>query len=300
MKVLPQILREVYPFKSHFLDVGGGNRIHYVDEGKGDAIVMFHGNPTWSFYYRNLIQELRSTFRCIGIDNMGCGLSDKPQKYAYRLADHIANAQKVIEHLKLGRFHFAMHDWGCAIGMALAERWPERIESLIIMNGAAFHSSRIPFRIALCKLPLVGDLLVRGLNAFVLGANFMATAKGLDSVIAKGYRFPYDSWKNRIALRKFITDIPLNTKHSSWETLTKVEDALFLLSQKKILILWGNCDFCFTEWFLEEWKKFFYGAYVVCYEEAGHYVLEDMKNEAIATIRNFMICAKKPDVLLYP
>jgi haloalkane dehalogenase len=299
MKTLPQDLKKTYPFKSHFLDMGNGNRIHYVDEGEGDAVVMFHGNPTWSFYYRNLIRELCSTFRCIAIDNMGCGLSDKPQNYHYCLANHIANAQKVIEHLKLKHFHFVMHDWGCAIAMALAEHWPERIESLIIMNGAAFHASQIPFRIAFCRLPLIGDLLIRGLNAFVLGANFMATEKGLDSLTAKGYRFPYDSWKNRVALRKFVADIPLNTGHPSWKTLSKVEDGLFLLSQKKILILWGDRDFCFTKWFLEEWRKFFYGAHVVNYEDAGHYVLEDVE-EATATIRSFMVRAKKPDVLLYP
>jgi haloalkane dehalogenase len=223
---------------------------------------------------------------------MGCGRSDKPQKYTYRLADHISNAQKVIEDLKLGRFHFVMHDWGYAIGMALAERWPKRIESLIIMNGAAFHSSRIPFRIALCKIPLIGDLLIRGLNAFVLGANFMATAKS--------YRFPYDSWKNRVALRKFVSDIPLNTRHPSWETLTQIEDALFLFGQKNILILCGDRDFCFTEWLFEEWRKFFYGAHVVRCEEAGQYVLEDMGDEAIEIIQNFIIRARKPDVLLDP
>jgi haloalkane dehalogenase len=299
MKTLPQNLREVYPFKNHFLDVGEGNRIHYVDEGEGDAVIMLHGNPTWSFYYRNLIRELRSTFRCIAIDNMGCGLSDKPQTYAYCIANHIANARKVVEHLKLGHFHFVMHDWGCTIGMALAERWPERVESITIMNGAAFRSSHIPFRIALLKIPIIGDLLIRGLNAFVLGANFMAVEKGLDSVAAEGYRFPYDSWKNRIAIKKFVADIPLDPKHPSWNTLTQVENALFLLSQKKILILWGDRDFCFTDWFLREWKGFFYGAQVVRYEEAGHYVLEDMNTEAITTIRNFMVRAKKPDVFLY-
>ncbi|MDR1591101.1 MAG: alpha/beta fold hydrolase [Puniceicoccales bacterium] len=300
MKTLPQNLREIYPFKNHFLDVGNGNRIHYVDEGEGDAVVMFHGNPTWSFYYRHLIRELRSTFRCIAIDHMGCGLSDKPQNYPYQLANHIANARKVIEYLKLGHFHFVMHDWGCPVAMAIAERWPERIESLTIMNGAAFHSPHVPFRIALCKLPIIGDLLIRGLNAFVLGANFMATSKSLNSITAKGYAFPYNSWKNRVALKKFVADIPLNSQHPSWETLKQIEDGLFLLSQKKILILWGDRDFCFTDRFLQEWKNFFSGAHVVRFENAGHYVLEDARDEAIAAVRGFMVRAKKPDVLLYP
>lgn len=299
MKALPKNLREVYPFKSHYVKLPDGNRMHYVDEGEGDVVVMFHGNPTWSFYYRNLINSLKTTFRCIAIDNMGCGLSDKPQNYTYNLAQHIQNAQKVIESLKLQRFHFVMHDWGCAIGMALAERWPERIESLTIMNGAAFHSSRIPARINICRIPFLGDFLIRGLNAFVLASNLMSTTKGLDSTTAAGYRFPYDSWKNRIAIRKFVSDIPLSTKHPSWDTLTKIEDALFLLSPKKILLLWGNQDFCFTEWFLKEWQQFFFKAAVVRFEDCGHYVLEDEKDAAIDVIHNFLVRAKKPDVMLY-
>jgi haloalkane dehalogenase len=270
-----------------------------VDEGEGDTVMMLHGNPTWSFYYRELIQHLRSTFRCIAIDNMGCGLSDKPQNYSYRLADHIFNARKVAEHLKLGRFHLVMHDWGCAIGMALAERWPERIESLVIMNGAAFHSPQIPKRIALCKIPLLGSFLVRGLNAFVLGSNLMATAKGLDSTVALGYKFPYDSWKNRIAIKKFVEDIPLHRNHPSWDTLTAIQDGLFLLSQKKILLLWGARDFCFTEVFFNEWKQFFSRTKDVVYEDAGHYVLEDMGKEAVSEIRQFIVYAKKPEVTLY-
>ncbi|MDR1303538.1 MAG: alpha/beta fold hydrolase [Puniceicoccales bacterium] len=300
MKTLPRVLKEEYPFRGRFLDVGQGNRIHYVDEGEGDAVLMLHGNPTWSFYYRNLIKNLRSTFRCIAIDHMGCGLSDKPQNYSYRLANHIHNAQKVAEYLKLGRFHLVMHDWGCAIGMALAERWPERIESLVIMNGAAFHSSQIPKRIALCKIPLLGTALIRGANAFVRCSNFMASARGLESKAALGYKFPYNSWKNRIAIDRFVKDIPLAPSHPSWDTLARIESELFLLSQKKILLLWGEGDFCFTESFLQEWRQFFPKAKGIIYEDCGHYVLEDAGDEAVAEIRRFIVHAKKPDVALYP
>lgn len=296
---IPQKLQAIYPFKSHFIAMPDGNRIHYVDEGEGDVIFMIHGNPTWSFYYRDLIQKLRSTFRCIAIDHMGCGLSDKPQKYPYTLAQHIANARKVIETLSLKRFHLVMHDWGCAIGMALAERWPERVESLTIMNGAAFHSSRIPARINLCRTPVLGDLLIRGLNAFVRGSNYMSTTKGLNALTAYGYRFPYSSWKNRVAIRKFVSDIPLSTRHPSWNTLTEIENALFLLSQKRILLLWGEQDFCFTKWFLKEWQSFFERAAVIRFEDCGHYVLEDAKEPAIEAIYQFIVHARKPDVTLY-
>jgi haloalkane dehalogenase len=289
MRTLPKSLQAIYPFKHHFLDIDGQNRIHYIDEGEGNAIVMLHGNPTWSFYYRHLIENFRSTFRCIAIDHMGCGLSDKPQHYPYHLADHIANAQRVIEHLKLNRFHLIMHDWGCAIGMALAEHWPEYIESLVVMNGAAFHSTQIPKRIALCKAPLLGSFLIRGLNAFVWGSNRMAVTKKLDPTVALGYRFPYNSWKNRIAIRGFVQDIPLHPHHPSWNTLTKIQEHLFLLNQKKMLLLWGERDFCFTKSFLNQWRQFFPKAKGVIYEDAGHYVLEDVGKEAISEIRQFIV-----------
>ncbi|MDR2806965.1 MAG: alpha/beta fold hydrolase [Puniceicoccales bacterium] len=290
MKTLPKALKEIYPFQDNFLDIGDNHRMHYVDEGKGNAVIMLHGNPTWSFYYRNLIQNLKSTFRCIAVDHLGCGLSHKPQKYPYRLTDHICNLQKLVEHLQLERFHLVMHDWGCAIGMALAEHWPERIESLVMMNGAAFHSSLIPKRIALCKMPFLGSFLVRGLNAFVWAANSMATIHKLEPTVALGYKFPYDSWKNRIGIKKFVNDIPLYANHPSWETLSRIQNELFLLSPKKVLFLWGARDFCFTRSFLEEWQRFFPRAKSIVYEDCGHYVLEDAQ-EAIDEIRRFIVRA---------
>lgn len=299
MKSLPENLKKEYPFSSHYFNIGEGNRLHYVDEGEGDVVVMLHGNPTWSFYYRNLIKNLRSSFRCIAIDNIGCGLSDKPQNYPYCLQNHIYNARKLIEFLGLKRFHLVMHDWGCAIGIPLAERWPERIESLVVMNGAAFLSDLIPWRINICRVPLLGDILIRGFNLFVLGSNSMSTVKGLSQTVAAGYKFPYNSWKNRIAVRKFVADIPMNQKHPSWSVLNEIEQNLFILNQKKVLFLWGEQDFCFTEPFLRKWESFFDKYKTITYPECGHYVLEDAQEEAVKEIRQFVVQSKVPDVTLF-
>ena len=93
-------MKSLYPFESHFLDLDG-ERYHYLDEGSGEVLLMVHGNPTWSFYYRNLVLELRSRYRVIVPDHIGCGYSDKPQNYHYTLQQHIDNLTALIRMLEL-------------------------------------------------------------------------------------------------------------------------------------------------------------------------------------------------------
>lgn len=92
-----------YPFESNYLSVRGG-RLHYIDEGTGPVIVMVHGNPTWSYYYRHLIAHFRLSHRVIAVDHLGCGLSDKPSDYPYCLAQHVENIDILLTHLEVGRF----------------------------------------------------------------------------------------------------------------------------------------------------------------------------------------------------
>ena len=198
-----------YPFPSHYLQLDGG-RLHYIDEGAGPVIVMVHGNPTWSYYFRHLISLLRVNHRVIALDHMGCGLSDKPQHYSYCLAQHIENLESLLSHLQIDHFSLVVHDWGGAIGLGCAVNHIGSIEKIVVMNTAAFHSTRIPLRIQLCRLPIVGEVIVRLFNGFAWPARFMAVKKKLASEVAKAYLAPYNSWKNRIAIYKFVRDIPLD------------------------------------------------------------------------------------------
>jgi len=167
-----QALGELYPFRPHWLDVGDAGapiRMHYLDEGPRDApaVLMLHGNPTWSFYYRTLIPGLAERCRVVVPDHVGCGLSDKPQEGAYyALERHIANLEALVAHLDLRDLTLVLHDWGGAIGMGFATRHPERVARLVVLNTAAFYQPALPLRIKLCRIPLVGDVLLRGLNAF--------------------------------------------------------------------------------------------------------------------------------------
>ena len=262
-------------------------RLNYVDEGQGDPIVMLHGNPTWSFYYRNLIKGLNDKYRLIVPDHIGCGLSDKPQNYSYNLKNHIENVEKLLDHLKIKSFHLIVHDWGGAIGMGLATRYPERVKSITLLNTAAFTDTKIPTRINICKIPVVGERLVRHFNGFASPATFMAVENRLSSEVKKGYLLPYNNYKNRIATAKFVQDIPMSQKHESYATLLGIEKKLNLLKCPK-LIMWGGKDFCFNMHFYKRWKKFYPEAKSVVFEDAGHYVLEDKKDETLNHIKKFL------------
>ncbi len=212
-----------YPFASHFLDLDGV-RYHYVDEGTGPVLLFVHGNPTWSFAWRNLIKTFSPDYRVIAVDHVGCGLSDKPQDYPYVREQHVANLRRLVETLDLQNVTLLAHDWGGAIGMGVAGQIPERFSRFVLFNTAAFRSQRIPLRIALCRIPLLGALGVRGLNLFSRAALRMAVVKRerMTPAIKAGYLAPYDSWKNRIAVLRFVQDIPLKESHGSYSTLVEM------------------------------------------------------------------------------
>jgi pimeloyl-ACP methyl ester carboxylesterase len=281
--------RALYPFESRWLDVAG-HRLHYLDEGPRDApaLLLLHGNPTWSFFWRDVVRALRGQLRVIAADHLGCGLSDKPQDWSYRLADHVANVERLVEALGLGRFSLGVHDWGGAIGMGLATRQPQRVERLVVLNTAAFRSSRLPLRIAACRLPVLGPLGVRGLNAFARAATFMTTEKPLPAAVKAGYLAPYGSWRDRIAVLRFVQDIPMQPGHPSWATLANIEQGLSRLRHKPLLLVWGERDWCFTPAFRDEWQQRFPGAELLRLENAGHYVLEDAGETAIPRIAAFL------------
>lgn len=282
--------RALYPFQSHWLTLDRV-RCHYVDEGVGRPVVMVHGNPTWSFYFRDLICELRKTCRAIAPDHVGCGLSDKPQDYPYRLRQHVDNLERLlVEELDLRDMVLVLHDWGGAIGCGVAVRHPERVSALVLMNTAAFRAPRCPRRIRLCRVPLLGPVLVRGFNSFARGALVMATARpfSLPRAVRSGYLHPYDSWAHRVATLRFVEDIPLRDGDPSWQALTEIEQGLSRLRDRPVLLAWGEKDFCFTPWFRDRWLERFPQARVRNYPSAGHYVLEDASEELLPEICRFV------------
>jgi haloalkane dehalogenase len=280
-----------YPFTPRSFLTPAGARMSYLDEGpRGvEAVLMLHGNPTWSFYFRHLIRELAPRLRCIVPDHIGMGASDKPQDYAYTLATRIADVEALVESLALTRIHLVVHDWGGAIGFGFAARHPQLIGRITILNTAAFAADWIPARIAVCKLPVIGPLLVRGFNGFAWPATRMAMHRRLLTAEEKGgYLWPYGSWADRVAVSAFVRDIPMHPSHPSWSTLQEVEQGLIHFRDHPILVVWGGRDFCFSDRFLHRWRQLFPRARVQHIADAGHYVLEDAREEVIAHITGFL------------
>ncbi len=278
-----------YPFSPNFINING-KHMHYVDEGQGEPFLMVHGNPSWSFLYRNSIKYFSENFRCIVPDHIGCGRSEKPEDFEYTLENHINNLEKLILELNLTNITMMVHDWGGAIGMGVAGRHSERFKNLIISNTAAFFFDSIPFRINICKIPLFGDIAIKGFNSFAEAAIHMAISHKdrITDEIKKGFLAPYDNWNNRRATHEFVKDIPMHQDHRTTKPLKKVEKNLSNLKNIPMLILWGMKDFCFHESFLLEWEKRFPEAKIMRYNDANHYLLEDAHERINPVIESFL------------
>lgn len=285
---LPSAAAAEYPYQGNWFDVNGG-RMHVLDEGPADAppLICVHGNPTWSFYYRSVVARFSDRYRVIVPDHIGCGRSDKPQDWPYRLADHVDNLVRVIEDLDLRDITLMVHDWGGAIGMGAATRMPERFRRFVVTNTAAFHSEAIPFSIATCRIPLFGSLAVRGFNGFARVATWRAASRPLTTAAKQGLLAPYDSWANRIATLRFVEDIPLQPSHESWDELGRIDVGLTQLRTKPMVLIWGEDDFCFTPEFRKEWQRRFPAAWVHAWKGVGHYVLEDAPARTLAAMERF-------------
>ncbi len=265
-------------------------RMHYLDEGPRAApvLLLVHGNPTWSFHWRRLIESLRGEFRCVAMDHLGCGLSDKPQR-SFRLADRVANVGRLVDELDLKRVTLVAQDWGGAIGLGAMLDRQERLERILLFNTGAFQPWFVPKRIAICKTPLLGKIGLQGMNLFSRAALRMTLAQSrLDADARAAYLAPYDTWANRRAVYEFVADIPRGPRHPTWETLGKIESRLPELATLPTRLVWGMKDWCFTpeclDRFLEYWPK----AEAIRLPSAGHWIVEDAPEESLQQLRDFV------------
>jgi pimeloyl-ACP methyl ester carboxylesterase len=286
--------RDLYPFESHFVQIGG-QQLHYLDEGPLDQgtaepLLIVHGNPTWSFYWRNLILGLRDRYRCVAIDHIGCGLSDKPQAYEYTLARRIDDLVALIRHLDLKSTTLVAHDWGGAIGLGAVEREPDRFARIVLFNTAAFPPPFVPRRIAACRTPILGTFAMRGLNVFPRAATRMAVEKPerMTADVCAGLLAPYDTWHNRVAVDGFVKDIPFSPKHPTWKTLERIEAGLVSLGKLPIQLIWGMRDWCFRPECLDRFVQYWPNAEVQRLEDCGHYVVEDAHERIVPLMRDFL------------
>ncbi len=284
-----------YPDSSSYAVING-KRMHYLDGGikHSETVVMLHGNPSWSFYYRHLFTALIDKYHCIVPDHIGMGLSDKPAKgnYEFTLKQRVDDLDTLLASLGVdNNLTLIVHDWGGMIGMAYATRFPDKIKRLVISNTAAFHiptGKQIPWQLKLSRMPIIGALLIQGLNAFCRGGVIQCvTRKAMSKDVKNAYLAPYDSWVHRFSVLRFVEDIPLEKDHPSYEIVDQVDKNLQNFSKLPMLVCWGLNDFVFDVHYLDEWKKRMPNAEFHEFD-AGHYLLEDAGDEVIPIIQTFL------------
>ncbi|MES0489746.1 MAG: alpha/beta fold hydrolase [Leptospirales bacterium] len=285
-KIASKINKDLYPFESNYFETEFG-KIHYVDEGKGQPIVMVHGNPTWSFLYRHFINGLSDKYRCIAIDHLGFGLSDKPNDFDYLPSSHAANLEKLITHLKLKNIVFVVQDWGGPIGLSYALNFPKNVNKLVIMNtflwsvrGDKHYEFFSSF---------VGGSFVRFL---ILRFNFFANVimkaaygnkKLLTKEIHRHYKFPLANSVDRMASGVFPREIIGSSDWLAalWEKRENIKD-------KPALILWGMKDIAFREKELDTWQSLFTNSKTTQFPDAGHYLQEESYEAILIEMGKFL------------
>lgn len=286
--------RALYPFQSRYLEIPQAEttaeqiKMHYVEEGSGDQTVLcVHGNPTWSFTFREVLKQVSDVARIVAVDHIGCGLSDKPQKYNYTLEQHVGNLARLIEQLDLRRITLLVHDWGGAIGLGAALKLPTRIERLVLLNTGAFPPPYVPWRIRACRIPRLGEFAMRKLNLFSLAALRMTLHRlpRLEPAVAAGLIAPYHDWNSRVAVSRFVHDIPTRKSQTTWQVLSRIEEGCSLLANRPTRIVWGVKDWCFRLECLERFQAMFPNAQIRRLEDVGHYVMEEASAEVIQELR---------------
>ncbi len=286
----------LYPFRSNFHRLPDGLRLHYLDEGAAHAapVVMVHGNPTWSFYYREMVRGLSDRHRCLVPDHVGMGLSDRPddKRYAFTLARRIEDFGHWLDAVEPSRpLDLIVHDWGGAIGIGWAARNPDRVRRLVVLNTWAFNipeGEGLPASLKFARTRL-GGFLINRFNAFSGLAVRMATASRLEREVASGLVAPYrGSPLERLATLRFVQDIPLSESDPAWSVLSETESRLSSLADKPILIAWGGRDFVFDDRVLAIWREIWPSARVEYLADAGHYVLEDAADRIVPMARDFL------------
>jgi len=291
----PEVSRALYPFDGRFFD-RDGLRYHFLDEGPRQAppVLMVHGNPTWSFHYRTLVEALRDDHRVLVPDHIGCGLSDKPgdDRYVYTLRERIADLEAFVDHLDLDQpLTIVAHDWGGMIAMGWAVRHPERVARIVLMNTAAFHlppGMRMPASLAFVRNTRLAAFLVLHLNLFSRGASWLAPARRMPKAVRDAYCAPYDSPEHRLATLRFVQDIPLAPGDAAYDAVSEVERGLPLFRDTPVLLLWGEQDFVFGPPVRELFERHWPRAESHRFERAGHYVLEDAADEIPPLVRDFL------------
>jgi haloalkane dehalogenase len=274
---------ELYPFESHYADVAG-SRVHYIDEGGGPPLLLLHGNPTWSFLYREIVKGLRDRYRCIAVDHPGFGLSSPAPGYGFTPAEHADVLEQLVLRLDLGDLTMMVQDWGGPIGFAVATRHPERFAAFVIGNTWAWPKGDPGTQLFSRLLGgAIGRRLILNRNLFVERLLPAGVRRGtLPEAVMNAYRGPFPTpasrWPTAVFPREILAGRPF---------LADIERRLPRLSGRPALIVWPTKDVAFGDRERRRWEELFAEHRTVLLEGAGHYIQEDAADEIVTAIRGW-------------
>ena len=276
---------QAYPFESKYFNIGE-HRMHYVDEGEGPVVLFVHGTPTWSFLYRHQIKVLSKQFRCIAIDHLGFGLSDKPQNGDYHPKTLADNLERFIQALDLPKFTLVVHDFGGPIGLNYAIKYPDQIKSIVLFNSWMWATAED--KDAQRAGRIVGSFFGKWIYTrtnfspkILLKLGFYDKQK-LSKNIHKHYFKPFRSSNDRFGLLQIAQSL---LGASGW--YQELFDQRSKISHIPVLKLWGNRDPFIPVRHKDPWNKVFLNR--IEHEfEAGHFVQEELPEAINALILDFL------------
>ena len=275
----------LYPFKSNYIQLQGG-RMHYIDEGEGATILFVHGTPTWSFLYRDHVKQLSKNFRCIAIDHVGFGLSEKSETFDGDPQSHSKNLIEFIDRLDLNNITLIVHDFGGPIGLSAGIERSDKIQKVVMLNTWLWRTAKDPATLKIDKMinSRLGRFLYLNMNFSpkILLKKAFSEKKLLSKEVHHHYTSPFPTKKSRIGLYQIAQALVGASEwyEEQWQKLEVLED-------KDWLILWGSKDPFISTQYLERWKKRLPNAKVQELD-CGHFVQEEMQEESIQPLKMFL------------
>ncbi len=271
---------KLFPFESKWFD-GAGPRVHCVDEGEGPPVVMFHGNPTWSFLYRKVIAQLKGQFRCIAMDYPGFGLSERPTGYGYTAAEHAEIVGRLVDHLGLDGFVVVGQDWGGPIGMTVALERADRVAGMVFANTWYWpaRGSLVTFSVVMSSPPLQWLILHR--NSFVTFIMPRSVATPMDPEVFKTYQ---DAQPTPEA-RRGVAELPRQIRRARPMLERLATEAPNAFRDKPIELVWALKDPAFGSAAVQaRWQRDFPSAKLTQVANANHYIQEDAPEAVAAAV----------------
>jgi pimeloyl-ACP methyl ester carboxylesterase len=277
--------KSAYPFAPNYFDING-HELHYIDEGKGETLLFVHGTPSWSFDYRNIIIPLKENYRCVAIDHIGFGLSDKPEHYDYSTQNHSKTLEKFAIEKQLDNITLVVHDFGGPIGLNFAINHPKRIKRLVILNSWLWSSKSETDFIRLSRImksPVV-PFLYRHLNfspRFILPRSF--GDKKISKQLITQYTKPFADKTQRNGTLAFARSL---IKDQDW--FEQLWNKRQTISEKPTLFIWGMKDPVIKPHYLDKFQNGFTSSTTIKLETSGHFPQEEQPENITKALSNFM------------